>query len=65
MKGVDCVETLAVKLVVLDLGEGVNGMRPPAVLEEKRPWWLFSGVDTAGVAMTMCCDRMDKLMFRS
>ena len=65
VNGVECVEALAVTLVVLALGEGVNGMRPPAVLEEKRPWWLFTGVQTEGVAMVRCCDRMDKLMFRS
>jgi hypothetical protein len=54
VKGVDWFEVVAVRLTVLALGEGVNGMRPPAVLEEKRPWWLFSGVDTKGVAMLMC-----------
>jgi hypothetical protein len=53
VKGVDCDETLAVKLAVRALGEGVNGMRPPAVLEEKRPWWLFIGVETEGVAMAV------------
>jgi len=54
VKGVDWVETLAVKLVVLGCGEGVNGMRPPAVFEEKRPWWLFTGVETEAVAMVTC-----------
>ena len=28
-------------------GEGVKGMRPPAVRVEKSPLWDFMGVDTA------------------
>jgi hypothetical protein len=28
-------------------GEGVNGIRPPAVRVEKSPAWDFMGVDTA------------------
>jgi hypothetical protein len=35
------------------LGEGVRGIRPPAVLEEKSPWWLFTGVDTVTEAIVM------------
>lgn len=31
---------------VLERGEGVNGIRPPAVREEKSPMWDFIGVDT-------------------
>jgi hypothetical protein len=41
-------------LVVLERGEGVRGMRPPAVLVEKMLWWLLSGVDTAGDAILLC-----------
>ena len=54
---------ISAKLVVLVRGEGVRGMRPPAVRVEKMPWWLLRGVDTDAVAMFY--DRMDKLMFRS
>jgi hypothetical protein len=32
-------------------GEGVRGMRPPAILVEKIPWWVFTGVETRGVAI--------------
>lgn len=32
-------------------GEGVRGMRPPAVRVEKMPVWLFNGVDTEEVAI--------------
>jgi len=35
----------------LEAGEGVNGKRPPAVREEKRVEWLFSGVETETVAI--------------
>jgi hypothetical protein len=35
----------------LALGEGVRGMRPPAVLEEKMLAWFLTGVDTAAVAI--------------
>lgn len=44
-------ETLVARLVVLVRGDGVSGMRPPAVRVEKMPWWLFSGVDTEAVAI--------------
>lgn len=42
------------RLVVRVLGEGVSGMRPPAVRVEKMPWWLLRGVDIAAVAIA--CD---------
>lgn len=45
VKGDEFVETLVAALAVLVLGEGVNGMRPPAVLDEKMPVWLLRGVD--------------------
>lgn len=32
-------------------GDGVKGMRPPAVRVEKMPAWLFKGVDTDEVAI--------------
>ena len=51
MNGEELFETLVAMLVVLVLGDGVNGMRPPAVLVEKMPWWLLRGVDTVAVAM--------------
>ena len=35
------------------LGEGLRGIRPPAVLEEKSPWWLFTGVDAVTEAMVI------------
>ena len=44
-------EALVARLAVRFRGEGVSGKRPPAVLEEKRPWWLLSGVDIEAVAI--------------
>jgi len=41
-------------LFVLVLGEGVRGIRPPAVRVEKMLWWLLSGVDTATEAIVLC-----------
>ena len=38
------------------LGEGVRGIRPPAVREEKSPLWDLSGVDTDAVAMMIDSD---------
>lgn len=32
-------------------GEGVKGIRPPAVREEKSPLWDLRGVETDAVAM--------------
>lgn len=32
-------------------GEGVRGIRPPAVREEKSPLWDLIGVDTVAVAI--------------
>lgn len=67
VKGEELAEMLVAVLVALALGEGVKGIRPPAVFVLKRPWWLFRGVDTEGVAIvsTVLCDRIDNLMFRS
>ena len=36
-------------------GEGVKGIRPPAVREEKSPAWDLRGVETDAVAMTDEC----------
>lgn len=44
-------EALVTTLVVLARGEGVNGMRPPAVFVLKMPRWLLRGVDTVAVAI--------------
>lgn len=41
---------LIAKVVIRVRGEGVNGIRPPAVRVENMPVWDFMGVDTA-VAM--------------
>jgi len=49
--GDDVDETLVATLVVLARGEGVKGIRPPAVFVLKMPWWLFRGVDTDAVAI--------------
>jgi len=47
----DVDEILVATLVVLARGEGVNGIRPPAVFVLKMPWWLLRGVDTDAVAI--------------
>lgn len=53
-------------LVVLVLGDGVRGIRPPAVFVLKMPWWLLRGVDTDGVAIVSAVeDRIGNLMLRS
>ena len=51
VNGEECVVTFVARLAVLARGEGVNGIRPPAVFVEKRPWWLFSGVAIEGAAI--------------
>ncbi len=51
MNGEEFVEMLVAELIVLVRGDGVRGIRPPAVFDEKRPWWLLIGVDTDGVAI--------------
>ena len=51
MNGEDWAEVFVTRLVVRVRGDGVRGMRPPAVLVEKMPWWLFKGVDTDAVAI--------------
>ncbi len=43
--------TSRLTLPVLVLGDGVRGIRPPAVRVENMLWWLFRGVDTAAVAI--------------
>lgn len=53
VRGDELGEALLVRLVVLVLGDGVRGMRPPAVLLEKRPRWLFIGVETEAVAIVI------------
>ena len=51
MNGEELFEALVAKLAVRLRGDGVRGNRLPAVLDEKRPWWLLSGVDTEAVAI--------------
>lgn len=51
VNGDEVFETLVARLVVLVRGDGVSGIRPPAVRVEKIPWWLFNGVDTEAVAI--------------
>lgn len=53
MKGEEFEEIFVALLAVLARGEGVSGIRPPAVLVEKMPCRLFNGVDTAAVAMVV------------
>jgi hypothetical protein len=58
VEGDELAETLDT-LTVLCLGDGVRGIRPPAVLEEKRPWWLLRGVDNVdAVAIVSECVRI-------
>lgn len=47
----EVTETPVAMLAFLVRGDGVSGIRPPAVLVLKMPWWLFRGVDTDTVAM--------------
>ena len=51
VNGEEPLEVFVAKLAVLVLGEGVRGIRPPAVRVEKMPWWLLRGVDIAAVAI--------------
>lgn len=53
MKGDDSTFTLLV--TVRWRGDGVKGMRPPAVREEKSPLWDLRGVDTAADAIVSDC----------
>lgn len=46
VNGDEVIDTLVAMLVVLALGEGVRGIRPPAVFVLKMPWWLLRGVET-------------------
>jgi hypothetical protein len=43
--------TTFVLVVVRCRGEGVRGIRPPAIRVEKRPLWDLRGVDTAADAI--------------
>lgn len=38
VNGDEVLETLVARLVVLVRGDGVSGIRPPAVRVEKMPW---------------------------
>lgn len=51
VKGDDFRLTATVVVVERGRGDGVRGMRPPAVREEKSPVWDLRGVDTEGVAI--------------
>lgn len=51
VNGEDWVGVLVARLIVRVRGDGVRGMRPPAVRVEKMPWWLFRGVETEAVAI--------------
>lgn len=53
MNGDELLDALLARLVVLVRGDGVRGIRPPAVLLEKRPWWLLRGVETEAVAIVI------------
>lgn len=51
VNGEEWFDALVARLVVRVRGDGVRGIRPPAVRVEKRPWWLFKGVDIEAVAI--------------
>ena len=51
VKGDEGREMFDARLVVLVRGDGVRGMRPPAIRVEKMPRWLLIGVDTVAVAI--------------
>lgn len=51
MNGDEATDAFVAMLVVLALGLGVRGMRPPAVFVLKRPWWLLRGVEIDAVAI--------------
>ncbi len=67
VKGEERGSVLLARLAVRVRGDGVSGIRPPAVRVEKMPWWLLRGVDTEAVAILQyqMCDRTDNLMYRS
>lgn len=44
--GDEFMETFVAALAALVRGDGVSGIRPPAVLVENMPWWVLRGVDT-------------------
>ncbi len=66
VNGEEWLDALVARLVVRVRGDGVRGIRPPAVRVEKMPWWLFRGVDTEAVAIMryLMYGRMDNLMYR-
>ena len=47
LSGVNGEELLSGRVVVCARGDGVNGIRPPAVRLENMPIWDLMGVDTA------------------
>jgi hypothetical protein len=51
LSGVNGDELFCDMVVVRTRGEGVRGIRPPAVREENMPVWDLIGVDTAAVAI--------------
>lgn len=53
---------LIVTVVERVRGDGVRGMRPPAVREEKSPVWDLRGVDTEAVAILSCDDAVTTML---
>jgi hypothetical protein len=51
VEGEELVDRLVAALVARARGEGVRGIRPPAVLVENRPTWLLDGVEICAVAI--------------
>ena len=49
-------DELMLRVCVRVRGEGVKGMRPPAVRVEKSPVWDLMGVDTAVAILQYCND---------
>ena len=61
VNGDEALEVACARLVARVRGEGVRGIRPPAVLEENMPWWLFRGVDIDAVAIVRYFKVLEKL----
>lgn len=57
VKGEEWFEVVGARLVVRVRGDGVRGIRPPAVRVENMPWWLFKGVDIVAVAIVISVRR--------
>ena len=55
VNGDEWLEVFMARLVVLVRGDGVSGIRPPAVRVENMPWWLLRGVDTLAEAIVYVC----------